>query len=380
MASFPQKSKKSPTSIRVVALAATTLALVLAACSNDEADDKSPSTDPSTAPSTAPGETVAGDFLDSACTDITGTLTLYSGRSESLVAGLYEQFTLATGIKIEARYGDSGELAGQILTEGSASPADVFFSQDAGALGAVDEAELFAPINPATLARVPSEYQSETGSWIGASGRVRVILYNPDLAPAPPKSIDELLDPQWKGRIGFAPTNASWQSFVTGLRVLRGEDGAREWLEGFSANSPVAYEKNGAVRDAVNAGEVALGLVNHYYLFEKIAADGVENVVAKNQFLSSQDPGGLVNVAGVGILEKSDDAQAGQCFAAYLVSDPAQQYFVEESYEYPLVAGIDPYEGLPSLAELDPPKINLADLSSIAQTQDLLNQVGLLTL
>ncbi len=351
-------------------------ALVLGACGdgasapNDAAAETSSPSDVTSAPETS---------VD-ACARAEGSITVYSGRNEILVGELYTRFTERTGVEVEARFGDSGELAGQILTEGGASPADVFFSQDAGALGAVAEAGLFGRLDDVLLDRVPVEFQSTEGLWIGTSGRVRVIVYNPELAPAPPTTIDELLDPSWKGKIGFAPTNASWQSFVTALRILRGEDGARTWLEGFKANEPVAYEKNAALRDAVDAGEVALGLSNHYYLYEKIAAEGEANVVAKNQYLAPGDPGGLVNVAGAGILSSSDNADAAACFISYLVSDTGQIYFAEKSYEYPLVLDVDANEALPLLDDLQSPSIDLSDLSSIAQTQELLADVGLLTL
>lgn len=352
----------------------------LTACGGDDADS-SVTTEATTteAPNSteAPATTIV-DAVD-ACKDATGSLTVYSGRSEKLVADLYTQFTADTGVTVEARFGDSGELAGQILTEDSATPADVFFSQDAGALGAVSQAGLFTELLASTLDRVAPEFRSTENDWVGASGRVRVIVYNPDLVATPPTSVDDLLDPAWKGKIGFAPTNASWQSFVTALRVIRGDDAAREWLVGFAANEPVAYEKNSAVRDAVNAGEVALGLVNHYYLFEKIAAEGAEAVVAKNQYLPG-DIGGLVNVAGAGVLGNSDNTQAAQCFVSYLVSDAGQAYFVEKSFEYPLVAGIAQVDGQPAFDELNPPAIDLSDLSSIAETQELLADVGLLTL
>ena len=359
------------TPIAMTSLAALAL-LSLAACGGSETSE---SNQPA---STADASTVAPDAKDP-CATASGSLTVYSGRSEKLVADLFSQFSTDSGIDVEVRYGDSGELAGQILTEGNATPADVFFSQDAGALGAVSEAGLFIELEESVLNRVAAMYRSESNNWVGTSGRARVVIFNPTLVATPPTSIDELLDPQWKGKIGFAPTNASWQSFVTALRVLRGEDEARTWLEAFAANNPVAYEKNGAVRDAVNAGEIALGLVNHYYLYEKIAAEGAENVIAQNQYLPG-DIGGLVNVAGIGALENSDNPEASQCLASYLVSDSAQKFFVEKSFEYPLVDGIVPYEGLPTLAELDPPSIDLSDLQSIAETQELLNDVGLLSL
>lgn len=308
-----------------------------------------------------------------------GTLVLYSGRNQELVGPLLEQFTTDTGVQVEFRGGDSGELAAQILTEGDASPADVFFSQDAGALGAVTQAGLFAALPADTLSRVPAAYTADDGTWAGVSGRARVVVYNPALAPTPPDTIDGLLDPQWKGQIGYAPTNASWQAFVTGLRVLRGEDGARQWLTAFAAQEPKAYERNGAVRDAVNAGDIALGLVNHYYLYEKIAADGAAAVTAQNRYMAAGDPGGLLNVAGVGVLSTAPNAEQAQVFVDYLLSDAGQRYFAATTKEYPLVPGIPAAAEVPPLADLTPPQIDLSDLASLEQTQQLLSEVGLLT-
>jgi iron(III) transport system substrate-binding protein len=311
--------------------------------------------------------------------EATGTITVYSGRSEELVKPILDQFSDETGIEIELRAGDSGELAALLLTEGDASPADLFFSQDAGALGAVEDAGLFADLPEATLSLVDPAYRSANGTWVGTSGRARVMIYNPELVTELPESIDGLLDPSWSGKIGYAPTNASWQSFVTALRVLRGEEGARTWLEGFAANKPVAYEKNAAVRDAVNAGEVAAGLINHYYLYEKIAAEGADAVVAKNHYFTNQDPGSLVNVAGVGILAGSDNSAAAQALVDYLLSKTGQSFFSETTFEYPLIEGVAPTDGLKTLEEIDPPTIDLSDLKSIEATQELLADVGLLT-
>jgi iron(III) transport system substrate-binding protein len=318
-----------------------------------------------------------GGTSSSSDSTVDSSVTVYSGRSEELVQDLYAAFTAETGITVDARYGDSGEMASLLLTEGSASPADVFFSQDAGALGAV-EASL-AQLPESILSKVDAKYSAQSGKWVGVSGRVRVVVYNPTLTTNPPATIDGLLDNQWSGKIGFAPTNASWQSFVTALRVLRGEDKAEEWLTAFAANKPVAFEKNGAVRDAVNAEQVSLGLVNHYYLFEKIAAEGADAVVAKNQYMAPGDPGGLVNVAGAGILSSATHKNSAQKFVEFLQGDTAAEYFRTKTWEYILTSGATQAEGLPGLDSLEAPSIDLSDLKSLDVTQELLQKVGLLT-
>ena len=306
-------------------------------------------------------------------------IVVYSGRSEALVGPLIEQFTADTGIAVETRYAGSGELAAQLITEGDKSPADVFLSQDAGALGAVSKAGLLAPIDAPTLQSVPKQFSAADGTWVGVSGRARVLVYNPTLAPDPPNTIDGLLAPQWKGKIGFAPSNASWQAFVTGLRVVRGEDGAAQWLRAFKAQDPQAFENNVAVRDAVDSGQVALGLVNHYYLYELIQSKGADAVTARNMFMAPGDPGGLINVSGVGVLKSAPNPEGAQAFAAYLVGESAQKYFAQETSEYPLVAGVAPSAEMPPLGDLQPPAVDLSQLDDIEATQELLVQTGLLT-
>lgn len=309
-----------------------------------------------------------------------GPLVIYSGRSEALIGDLLKTFTQETGIEVEVRYGDSGELAAQLLTEGSASPADVFFSQDAGALGALSQKNRFEVLPDNILSLVPERFRAANGEWVGVSGRVRVIAYDTKKVTNPPTTIDELLDPKWKGKIGFAPTNASWQSFVTALRVERGEQGAEQWLREFAANNPRPYEKNSAVLDGIANGQIELGLVNHYYLYERKNAKGNETVAIANSYAKSGDVGGLVNVAGVGILDSTKKTEKAQQFVEFLLSPTAQNYFATKTFEFPLVSGIalgNP--DLPNLTTLVGPNVDLSDLSSLAETQALLQKVGLLT-
>ena len=307
-------------------------------------------------------------------------LVVYSGRSEELVGPLYEQFTAATGIPIEARYGDSAELAAQLLEEGDASPADVFFSQDAGALGAVAAEGVLAPLPQAVAAAVPEVYRSADGTWTGITGRSRVIAFDPEQVPADqvPTSVLELTDPAWKGQVAIAPTNASFQAFVTAMRQTQGDDATRAWLEGMVANDVQTYEKNGLILDAVDAGQVALGLINHYYWYEKADVVGPDALRAQISFTAPGDPGSLVNVAGVGVTVPGADNPAAAEFVTWLLTPEIQQWFVEKTHEYPLVDGVAPDPGLPALDTLQGPDVALADLADLPSTLEMLTDTGLL--
>jgi iron(III) transport system substrate-binding protein len=288
-----------------------------------------------------------------------GPLTVYSGREEELVAPLFEKFTDATGIDVEVRYGDSAELAATIAEEGSNSPADVFFAQDPGSLGAVD-AQL-GTLPPATLDRVPARFRDAEGRWVGTSGRTRVLVYNTERLAQDelPASVLELTAPEWKGRVGIAPTNASFQAFVTAMRLALGDERTRDWLAGMKANEARTYEKNTPIVEAVASGEIDAGLVNHYYL-ALVKEEQPGAPIANHQF-EAGDPGSLVSVAGAGILGSSDRTEDAEQFVHFLLSDEAQRFYVDEAEEneYPLVAGIDAPAGLVPLDEIHGPDVEL---------------------
>jgi len=307
-----------------------------------------------------------------------GPITVYSGRSEELVGPLLEQFTTATGIEVEARYGDTAEMANLILTEGENSPADVFFAQDAGALGAVAAQGLLERLPAEILDKVDERFRSPSDEWVGVSGRARVVVYNTETVDEAdlPDSIFAFTDPAWSGRIGWAPTNGSFQAFVTALRVIEGEDRAREWLEGIQANDPNVYEGNNQALDAVIAGEVDVAFINHYYLMQRLAED--PDATAANYFLTDGDPGALVNVAGAGLLASSENDETALELVEYLLSDSAQEYFATETKEYPLIEGVAPDPNLPSLDEIGTPDIDLSDLSDLEGTLELLQEAGVL--
>jgi iron(III) transport system substrate-binding protein len=309
----------------------------------------------------------------------TETLTVYSGREEELVAPLFDMFEEETGIDVEVRYGDSAELAATIAEEGENSPADVFFAQDPGSLGAVEEEGLLADLPEEVLGRVDDRFRDPDGHWVGTSGRARVIVYNTDALSEDelPDSIWDFTDPKWKGKIGFPPTNASFQAFVTAMRLVAGDDRAREWLEGIKANDPNLYEKNTPVVEAAAAGEIEMGFVNHYYLY--VVKEEQPDAPIANHYLAGDDPGALVSVAGVAVLEGSDQSEAAQRFVDFLLSEEGQRFYAEEAEEaeYPLIEGVEPREGLPSLDELQGPDLQLDELGpELEKTLEMLNEVG----
>jgi iron(III) transport system substrate-binding protein len=307
------------------------------------------------------------------------SLTIYSGRSEELVGPLIENFKKDAGIDVRVRYGDTAELAATILEEGDKSPADVYVAQDAGALGAVANKGLLELLPTPLLSRVEERFRSRDNLWVGISGRARVIAYNTELQKEAdlPASIFDFMDPRWKGKIGWAPTNGSFQAMITAMRILWGEDKTTQWLKGIQANNPKAYKNNTAILEAVAVGEVEIGFVNHYYLFRQLAEKG-ESFKVRNFYLKNGDPGALINVAGAAILKSSAHRSLAEKFITYLLSDQAQKYFSDKTYEYPLVTGIKPNPALPSLAEIQTPDMDLSNLADLEGTLTLLQTIGVL--
>ena len=306
-----------------------------------------------------------------------GSLVVYSGRSESLVGPVIDQFKDATGIDVMVKYGKTSEMAATLLEEAANSPADVFYAQDPGGLGAV--AHMLAPLPGDLVGVVPEWARSREGKWVGISGRARVVVYNTDALSEEdlPASLTAFTDPKWKGRIGWPPTNASFQAMVTAMRVLWGEDKAREWLIGIHANEPLVYFSNTPIVAATGAGEIDVGFVNHYYLYRFIQEDG-ESFGARNYYLDSGGPGGVVLVSGAGILETASNRGNAEKFIRFMLSSVAQQYFAGQTYEYPLVDGVTTHRLLPPLADLSNPSIDMVALADLKSTQALLRELGII--
>lgn len=268
------------------------------------------------------------------------SLVLYSGRSENLVGPLIEDFTQSTGIKVSVKYGETAELAATLLAEGAASPADLFFAQEPGGLGLV-------------------KHLLKGGHWEPVSGRARVAVYNPRKFSTLPDDIFALTDPQY--RIGWAPANASFQTMVTAMRKSWGEEKTREWLAGIQANNPRVYPKNAPIIEAVAAGDIDVGLANHYYLQRFLKEEG-ETYPARNHFFPFDRPEGLIMYAGVGVLASSKNQEAAGKFVRFLLSPEAQNYFRTQTFEYPAGKG----------------DWDVEDLADMAGTQKLLRDLRIL--
>jgi iron(III) transport system substrate-binding protein len=306
-------------------------------------------------------------------TDSEESITIYSGRSEALITELLDTFTEETGIAVNVRYGDSAELAAQILEEGTNVQADVFFSQDAGALGALAKEGLTKSLPTEITDLVGSSYKSKDSQWVGVSGRARVLVVDPAKVTKLPTSYKDLIDKSWKGRIAIAPTNASFQSFITAIRVTEGDEAAKKFLDAMKENA-VLFEKNGLILQAVEDGVVDAGLINHYYWFELENEKGVGNMKSELVWFEDQDAGNLINVAGVATLSDNPSANV---FVKWLLGDTAQNYFVERTREYSLT-GVPDVAGVKPFGDIKAPDIDLSDLDSLAETLELIRKAGLL--
>lgn len=309
--------------------------------------------------------------------DETEALTIYSGRSEKLVDPIIKQFSDVTGISVVVNYASTPQLVATLLEEGNKSPADVFFAQDPGGLGAVEN--MFSKLPETILIKVPRWAHSSEGKWVSLSGRARTVVYNTDrLAEAElPDDIWDFIDRSWSGRIGWAPANSSFQTMVTAMRKLWGADKTRRWLEGIKANNPVVYPKNTPIVAAVAAGEVDIGFVNHYYLHRFLSEES-ESFPARNYHPRGGGPGSIVLVAGAGILATSNNKETGEKFLEFMLSQVAQQYFASQTFEYPLLEGVTTPRLMAPLSQINNPTVAIQDLVDLKGTQALLREVGVL--
>jgi iron(III) transport system substrate-binding protein len=306
-------------------------------------------------------------------------LVIYSGRTEELIKPLLDDFADESGIDIAVRYGETADLALLIDEEGDRSPADVFLSQSPGAVGFLDAKKRLTTLPDDILDKVDARFRAKDGHWVGISGRVRVLVFNTELVDPSelPQSVFDVTQPQYAGRFGVAPTNASFLDFVTAMREQVGDDRTLEWLEGIRDNGAVTYANNIAIVEAVGRGEIDFGLVNHYYNEEVKAED--PDAPSANHLFEQEDLGGLILVTATAILDTAGERADAERFIEFLLSKKAQRYYADETLEYPLAAGVKPaITDLPPLDEVVSPDVDLSSLGGgLERTKELIEQSGL---
>ncbi len=309
------------------------------------------------------------------------TLVLYSGQHEQTVDQLVDAFHAQTGIVVKVRSGEGPELANQILTEGSASPADVYFTENSPELQLLAERHLLAAVAPATLASVPARYSSPAGDWLGVLARENVLAYSTRSQPPAslPASVLDLAGPAWKGHVGIAPTDADFLPLVSAVVAVRGRAAALQWLQGLQRNAKNFEDDEGAVA-AVDRGAVATGIINNYYWERLRQQNGTGKMASAIHHFAPGDVGAVVNVSGAAVLRTSRHPAAAQRFLAFLVSAPTQTALGRNdiTFEYPLRPGIAANPALTPLDQLHPPAIGLDRLGDDSEAVGLLRQAGLL--
>lgn len=350
-------SRRSRPSLIVALVAAAAIATGASAMAQDA--DPSPTPEPSAGPA--------------------GSIVVYNAQHESLTQAWADAFTAQTGVTVILRNGSDTELGNQLVAEGAASPADVFFTENSPAMALVEQAGLFAPVDQATLDQVPEQYRPSTGAWTGIAARSTVFVHNTTLLPEDqlPASLLDLADPAWQGRWAASPTGADFQAIVSALLALEGEDATKAWLGGMKANF-LPYQGNRSVMAAVNAGEVPGGVIYHYYYFGDQANTGENSDNVALHYFRGQDPGAFVSISGGGVLATSQNPEAAQAFLAFVTGVPGQTILqTGDSFEYAIASGVDANPVLVPLADLEAPFIDPSTLDS-TRTVELMTEAGIL--
>lgn len=327
-----------------------------------------------------PAQRAFGQSSSPVATVLSGSLTVYSGQHESMGTALADAYTAATGVEISLRSGKDADLANQIIEEGDHTSADVFLTEEPGPVAMLDGKGLLSPIDPASLAKTDARFNPRNGHWLGFAARSRAIFYNPELIAESelPASILDLVDDHWKGTFAYAPSGA-FVGTVTYLINKIGEDATLAWLQGIEQNGENLL-KNGAVRDAVEAGQIPFGLGNHYYWYilakEK---GGPENLASRVHYMKGQDPGGLVFASGAAVLAAGKNQELAQQFVSWLASaDGGQAVLAADSPQYPLAPGVESSYGLPPFSELDPPIFDQGSLMDTDKAVELIVKAGII--
>ncbi|AOR61973.1 iron ABC transporter substrate-binding protein [Pectobacterium wasabiae] len=306
-------------------------------------------------------------------------IVIYNAQHENLVKSWVDGFTKETGIKVTLRSGSDTELGNQLVQEGKSSPADVFLTENSPSMVLVDNADLFAPLDKATLDQVAPDYRPSHGRWIGIAARSTVFVYNPTKFTDAqlPKSLADLAKPEWKGRWAASPSGADFQAIVSAYLELKGEKATQAWLKGMKENF-TAYKGNSTVMKAVNAGQIDSGVIYHYYRFVDQAKTGENSNNTKLYYFKHKDPGAFVSISGGGVLASSKHAKDAQAFIKWITGKSGQEILrTNDAFEYAVGVNALSNDKLVPLKDLDAPKVDAAKLNS-KKVVDLMTQAGLL--
>ena len=312
---------------------------------------------------------------------LAASITLYAAQHEQTVDLLTKEFTNETHIDVKVHNGEAPDLASQLIKEGGASGADVFFSENSPELELLSEKGLLAKVTPATLAAVPAKDSGTNGDWVGVLARENVLAFNKDMvkADALPASLLDLAKPEWKGKVAVAPTDADFLPLVGAVVALKGRPAALEWLKGLRENATL-YDDDEGVVAAVDRGSVATGIINHYYFYRLRTEKGEEGLKTDIHHFTGADVGGLINVSGAGVLKSSRNQANAQKFLAFLVSKQAQELVskLDITFEYPLLEGVAPNKALKPIGDLQPPDLSIKQIGDDHDAGDLLKEAGLI--
>jgi iron(III) transport system substrate-binding protein len=313
------------------------------------------------------------------------SITLYNGQHEQTADALVNAFEKETGITVNIRSDDEDTLADQIVTEGSHSPADVFYTENSPPLESLQARGLLAKVDSSTLSHTPARYNSPDGDWVGVSARVSVLIYNPSLISASrlPTHVSQLAEPKYKGKLALAPQETDFQPIVTSYLRAYGKPATLAWLKAIYANAGGhIYPDNETIADEVNRGAVAFGIVNQYYWYRMQAEIGSANVHSKITHFAPGDPGYVVDVSGAAVLKSSTHQAAAQKFLAFLVSKQGQSIIADPSksisFEYPIASGVTTQAPETPFSQLQPYPMTIADLGTGATAIALMREAGLL--
>lgn len=306
-------------------------------------------------------------------------IVVYNAQHENLVQSWVDGFTKETGINVTLRNGGDSELGNQLVQEGSASPADVFLTENSPSMVLVDNAKLFAPLEADTLKQVTAEFRPAHGRWIGIAARSTVFVYNPQKLNETqlPASLMDLAKPEWKGRWAASPSGADFQAIVSAMLALKGEQATLDWLKAMKTNF-VAYKGNSTVMKAVNAGQIDGGVIYHYYRFVDQSKTGENSKNTQLYYFKHQDPGAFVSLSGGGVLASSKHKAQAQAFIKYITGKEGQESLrTNNAFEYAVGVNAASNPKLVPLKDLDAPKVEPSTLNS-KKVIELMTQAGLL--